>query len=207
MESLKDITLTHEEYVKQVAAVPLERYRAKTLIQHECQFKHIILATPESMLEGRTCAHCNGHDALNAVETIKKYGFTVKPGTSMYSSGGQKMLVLIDGLGRGRPFSVNDLSNGLYPGLELPKPTGMYLYYMKIKEFWKIGVSHNPWRRLSMLEPEILWTRFYDHEQSARREEAMIKEKYKEFRNKNRHALGPHNDGWTELFTKDIFNV
>lgn len=183
----------------------VEEFRQNSLLQYECKFGHKVYSTPEQVDQGRKCAYCNGHDALNAYRTIKASGFTVKPGTTMYTSGGQKMLVLVDELGRGRPTPVNDLSNGIYPGLVLPESKGMYLYYMKVNGFWKIGVSRNPYVRLADLGPELIWAHWYTREVTARLEEAAIKEKYKEFRNRDRMALGGRG-GWTELFTKDIFN-
>lgn len=197
--------MTHEEYITLVNYTPLERYRATGKFQHECEFKHIIYATAESMLAGRKCAHCNTPDTKYVLETIKESGMAI--GGAMYKSSGQNMIVLVDSANRGRPNAINDLANGLYSTLKLPEVGGMYLYYMRIKNLWKIGVSKNPRRRLSLHHPTLLGMWFYDREASARLEEARIKEKYKEFRNRNRKALGSHDDGWTEMFTKDVLGL
>lgn len=82
----------------------------------------------------------------------------------------------------------------------------MYLYYMRVNGLWKIGVSLNPLNRLVELGPVLLWKQWYTRETTARLEEAAIKEKYKEFRNKDRNALGGRG-GWTELFTKDVLEL
>lgn len=199
--------MNHEEYAWAVAeqAVPLERYRANTKLQHECRGRHIIVATPEQMLAGKKCAHCNEVEA-NALEIIKLLkGTHLRLATGKpYMSKKTKMLLLLDRDNKGRPVPLNDLINGLYPEQKLPEIKGMYLYYMKIRDYWKIGISNNPWRRLVRLRNEIIWVRYYDSERGARNEEAAIKYKYREFRNKDRKALDGEG-GWTELFTKDIF--
>ncbi len=197
--------MTHEEYITLVNYTPLERYRAVGKFQHECEFKHIIYSSAEHMLAGRRCAHCDSPDHEHVIATIRDSGMQI--GGSMYKSGGHSMIVLLDSAGRGRPFPINDLGNGLYPGIKLLEITGMYLYYMRIKDMWKVGVSKNPRRRLSLHHPTLLGMWYYDREASARLEEARIKEKYKQFRNKNRKALGPNDDGWTEMFTKDVLGL
>ena len=174
------------------------------LRQHECRHGHRALGTIESFEAGRTCAHCDNYDIERVLETIKTNGF--KPGGKPYKSGGKTMLVLLDEAGRARPFSVCDLSNGLYPGLELADSVGMYLYYMRVKGLWKIGVSRNPYNRLADLNPTILWKQWYTSEASARLEEARIKARFKEYRNRDRNALDGRG-GWTEMFTKDVLGL
>lgn len=197
--------MTHESYLEKVKYTPLERYRAIGAFQHECEFKHVIYATADEMLAGRTCAYCTKPDPKFVMDSVKASGMAVSG--ALYESGGEKMVVLKDALGRGRPTPVCELGNGLYHGLELRPIKGMYLYYMKIKGLYKIGVSNNPRRRLTLERDKLLGMWYYDREASARMEEAAVKEKYKEFRNKDRHILGPHNDGWTEMFTKDVLEL
>ena len=185
--------MTHESYLEKIKYTPLERYRAVGPFQHECEFKHVIYATADEMLAGRTCAYCTKPDPNYVMASIKACEMQVSG--SMYESGGVQMVVLQDFIGRGRPTPVCDLGNGLYHGLQLPPIKGIYLYYSKIDGAYKIGLSHNPRRKLTIKPEKILWMRYYDREASARLEESALRGKYKEFRNK---------DG---LFIKDVLEL
>lgn len=194
--------MNHEQYTKTVAACPLERYRAQTKLQHECPEGHRIVATPEAMLDGKMCAWCEGYELDEVLPVIHASGFTL--------AGRIGKRIMLDRSGLRHMFHIEDLINGLVPG-ELVKTPGMYLYYMKLKStkdelLYKIGVSRNPYKRLSEFKPTLLWFSFYDREDTARREEAALKKRFAQYKRNDPFALKQRN-GYTELFTIDVLGL
>lgn len=165
--------MNHEQYASSVYAIPLERYRAHTKLHHECPQGHRILATPEAMLDGKMCAHCEGFELDEVLPAIAA--------TGMKLTGRIGSRVMLEEGGRRFMSTIEDVVNGLRPG-EQPKLPGTYLYYARVGDLYKVSTSRNPYKT----GERILRIQFFDREITAQRAVEAVKRRFNPVNSKGR---------------------
>lgn len=147
------------------------------------------------------CAICDGYTNEELAQAI------IKSGYGFGGTVGNKIVLDDYTAGKRHPTERHHIMNGLTPGVEYPSP--WFLYYARLranyKDYWKIGVSQNVDRRMKDLPGGVVvWKKVYTSEREVKKEEQRIKSMFRDYSAAS--ELKGKVEGFTECFTKDVFN-